>query len=176
MKKLLVLLTALGVIGVLSVEAQSAEITITVQIQSIGVSVTPGAWAIGVVSAGSVQNSGTFTVTNTGNVAEDFQLNTGNSANWTNANATTQGHAAGLNQFALGGLFDTEGIHNFTTDDDITNSAMTASTTRFSDGDDSGVNVGVGASKLLWLRFGVPTAGSNTSAQAITTTITAIAH
>jgi len=180
MKRLLVLLTAISVLclaGISQVSAdQTAQITITVQIQSLGVSVMPPSWPIGLVEAGSTRDSSAFTVTNTGNIAEDFQLNTANSTNWTNANASSQGNSAGVNQFVLKGLFDTAGMQTFATDDDITNSAVTASNTVFSDGDDTGSNVAANASKSLYLQLGVPTAGSNTNAQTINVTITAQAH
>ncbi|MFH1563090.1 MAG: hypothetical protein ABIF11_06720 [Nitrospirota bacterium] len=174
MKRLLTLITAMSVIGFAGVSSAdtTANIAITVQIQSLGVSVSPGLWTIGAVGAGSTQDSGAFSVTNTGNITEKFALNTANSANWTN----NAGGSAGVNQFVLKGLFDTAGAHTFATDDDITNSSVTASTTIFSDGDANGTNVSVAASRDLFLRLNLPTAGSNTNSQTINVTVTAQAQ
>lgn len=174
MKKLLTLITALSVIGFAGISSadQTAQISITVQIQSLGVSVTPTSWAIGAVGAGSTQDSTAFTVTNTGNVTEKFALNTGDSANWAN----NAGGSAGVNLFVLKGLFDTAVAHTFATEDDITNSPVTASGTVFSDGDATGTNVAAGATRDLYLRLNLPTAGSNTNAQTINVTTTAQAQ
>lgn len=184
MKRLLALILAIsmiGVVGVSKANAQEANITITVQILSLGVSVTPDTWGIGVVPAGSTQDSGAFSVTNTGNVTEDFQLNTADSANWDN-DAGPDGdndNIAEENEFVLRGIFDTDVLpHQFQTEDRLTNTAQTAETAapdnRFTDGDEDGQDVAAGSSVNLFLQLDVPTAGSDTSQQNITVTITAI--
>jgi hypothetical protein len=159
-------------------EAWAAEVTITVQIQSIGVTVTPDSWDIGVVSAGSTETSDAFTVTNTGNVAEDFLLGVTGSANWTNDTNEDNNNAAGVNEYVLRALFD-DATHNFETNDRVDDTAQVADPTtgtRFTDGSDSGNNVPAGASRNLYLQLEVPTAGSNTAEQTLTLQVTAQAH
>jgi hypothetical protein len=56
----------------------------TIFISEIGITVTPGAWAIGSQLLGYVGESGTFTVENTGGVAEDIAIFGSNGSNgWT---------------------------------------------------------------------------------------------
>jgi hypothetical protein len=68
--------------------------------------------------------------------------------------------------------------HQFQTEDRLTNTAQTAETAapdnRFTDGDEDGQDVAAGSSVNLFLQLDVPTAGSDTSQQNITVTITAI--
>jgi hypothetical protein len=179
-KKILTVgLIGLGVLFFATPEVEAVDVTITVQIQSIGVDVSPTFWNIGVVAAGSTHTS-TFTVTNTGNVAEDFLLAVTDPADWTNdTNAATPDNNPGLNEYVLRALFDTTGTHNFADDDRVDDTAQVAhdtSGTRYTDGDASGNNVPAGASRNLYLQFDVPTAGSNTAQQQLTLHVTAQAH
>jgi len=58
-------------------------VTGTIVSETIGITVDPGAWALGTVSLSSVKESGTFTLQNTGNVAEDFSVRaTDGSGGW----------------------------------------------------------------------------------------------
>ena len=133
-------------------------------------------WAIGIQTAGSTQTSSAITVTNDGNVTETFQLNTGSSANWANANAAGTGNSAGVDLFVLRAVFDGTAVSAFDANDDVTNTATSASTTRFSDGDDSGAGVGATTSKELWLQLVLPTSDTSGGvSQTITLTVTAVA-
>jgi len=68
----------------------------TVFISEIGITVTPDAWAIGSQLLGYVGESGTFTVENTGGVAEDIAIFGSNGSNgWTLASE------AGVNAFKV---------------------------------------------------------------------------
>jgi len=63
--------------------ADSAQISVTVTLENISVSVDPTSWAIGTVAAESATQSGTYTITNNGNVAEDISVQCGSSTDWT---------------------------------------------------------------------------------------------
>lgn len=167
--------------GTLSGGGQNYSLILTGGVPVVlSVSVTPDTWAIGAVAAGSTQNSTAFTVTNDGNVAEDFSLSVADPANWTNdTNAGSPDNAAGANEYVLRALFDTASTHTYEVTDCLDDTAQVADDTggtRFTDGDDSGNNVAVGANKSLYLQFDVPTTGSNTTEQSLTLTITAQQH
>jgi hypothetical protein len=74
----------------------SATITATVTAQNIALTVTDGAVSYGTVALGSsvgTNSSDTQTITNAGNVAEDFTIKGSNSADWILDSAnSTQNH------------------------------------------------------------------------------------
>jgi hypothetical protein len=145
----------------------------------ISITVDPTSWDIGAVPPGSTQTSA-FTVTNTGNVAEDFLLGVTGSANWTNDTNGDNNNAAGVNEYVLRALFDDGATtQNFADNDRVDDTAQVAhdtSGTRYTDGDASGNNVPAGASRNLYLQLEVPTAGSNTAQQQLILQVTAQPH
>lgn len=77
--------------------ADNATVTATVTVQNISVSVSDGTVAYGTLGTNSTagtNGSDTQTVTNTGNVAEDFLIKGSNSASWTlnTANSTSDNY------------------------------------------------------------------------------------
>jgi len=101
MKSLIATLCTLGVVGMVIgaavLGATEATITATVTVQNISLSVSDGSIAYGVLPTGYSKSTcdlnDTQTVTNDGNVAEDFNIKGKDSENWTLADT------AGTNQY-----------------------------------------------------------------------------
>ena len=181
MRKIILVLVAVGLLGLWTVEsvdaADTATITVTVTCRSLGVTVSPLTWPLGVVNVNSINVSSAFTVTNTGNAQQDFQLNASVSAAW------TIGAAPGSEVFRMSAIFGdatpppVEG--DFAAEDNLTTSAVTATATVFAitlEADTiKGFDVAAATTRNLWLRFQAPTLTTATVQQSITVTITAIA-
>jgi hypothetical protein len=133
--------------------ADTAQISVSVTLESISVSVSPTSWAIGMVAAESVKESGTYTVTNNGNVAENISIVCIDSGEWNIADSI------GINQFkmaAQGGALGTSGYTSIRTSQTL-KSNLAAS----------------GTVTDLKLQFTAPQAGSETTEQTIPVTLTA---
>jgi hypothetical protein len=154
MKKLTLMLILLLVGLVSQLQAgPTTGISVTVTLELVSVSVASTSWAIGSVAAESSKESGTYTVTNDGNVTENISIQCGNSASW-----TVVGTISAPNQFkmeAKGGDF----LVTYTSIDSskVLKSSLAAS----------------GTVTDLKLNFTAPQAGSNTTAQTIPITLTA---
>lgn len=133
--------------------ADTANISVTVTLENISVSVSSNSWAIGMVAAESVTESGTYTVTNNGNIAEDINIQCGSSGDWTVA------ASIGIDQFnmaAQGGDLGTSGYTSIHTSQTLKSNLATSLTV-----DD------------LKLQFTAPQAGSVSTEQTIPVTLTA---
>jgi len=87
--------------------------------QTISCSISPGTWAVGTITAGTPVSTfvsgtqGYFTLTNTGNVTEDFTIEgtdaTGSTVTWTltKTPASANQYSLGFGQ-ATGGSYETE--------------------------------------------------------------------
>lgn len=152
--------------------ANPATISVTVTIQNLSVSAT-GPIAFGTVVAGSqTVSTSASTVTNDGNVAETLSLNLTNPGSWTAVQA-----APGAEEYALLAKFNgtAPAAGSFTyADHALSTSSAASSATRFA-GDETGVTVGVSATRSLWFRFNAPTSTAVTTEQTITVTVTAAA-
>ena len=179
MRKIILVLMVIGLFGFavanIADAASTANITVTVTCRVLGVTVSPTTWNIGLVETNSINLSTAFTVTNTGNAQQDFQLNAANSVGW------TIGATPGSEVFRMSAIFkDVAPVEsNFIANDDLTTSAVTATAAIFCiDADAAGVkgyDVVAAATRNLWLRFQAPTSTTATAEQSITVTITAIA-
>ncbi|MBN1903189.1 hypothetical protein JW926_17845 [Candidatus Sumerlaeota bacterium] len=152
-KRLFLTALCLFVLAVSIQAADTAQISVTVTLENISVSVAPTSWAIGMVAAESVTESGTYTVTNNGNIAENIAIQCGNSADWT-VSATV-----GIDLFkmaAQGGDLGTSGYTSI-------NASQTLKTNLASSGTVAD----------LKLQFSAPQAGSIADPQTIAVTLTA---
>ena len=125
---------------------------------SIAITVTPGTWDIGPRALDVVVESGTYTVTNTGNVAEDVTI------------AATDG----ANSWTLSGTVGTDAfkVEADQADDGSYETVLTTAGQAFV------INLGASSSELLGLRYSSPsgdTQGGGTS-QDFTVTLTASEH
>lgn len=94
----------LGLVGILAgsvaFAATTASVTATVTVQNVSVSVAPGSVAYGTLGANTSAGTNpaqTQTLTNNGNVTEDFNIRGQNSASWTLA--ATSGTDAYVHKF-----------------------------------------------------------------------------
>ena len=158
--------------------AETADITVTVTIQNLSLALSSNTWAIGTVTAGSttqMTEADDITVTNDGNVDEDFTLKLTNPAAW------TAGAAAAADVYVLSGLFcaaaDAPAGGDFGADDVITTSTQTSTAAIFgyAGASDDGVAVSAGTSVDLWIGFDAPTSSSDFTQQTITVTVGAVA-
>jgi hypothetical protein len=158
--------------------AQTADIDVTVTIQNLSISLSSNTWAIGTVTAGSttqMTEADDITVTNDGNVDEDFTLELTDPAAWTSA------AAPGADIYTMSGLYcgggDAPGGADFGAEDVLTTATQTATATIFgyAGGSADGVSVGAGSSVDLWLEFQAPTSSSSFVEQTITVTVGAVA-
>jgi len=153
MKKLTLMLILLLVGLVSQLQAgQTAGISVTVTLELISVSVAPTSWAIGSVAAESSKESGTYTVTNDGNVTENISIQCGNSGSW-----TIVGTISGPNQFKMEAKGGDQATYTSIDSSKVLKSNLAASVTVTD----------------LKLNFTAPQAGSNTTEQTITVTLTA---
>lgn len=159
-------------------EAASEVVTLTVTIKRISVAVSSGTVAFGAVADGAIvqtSEANDVTVTNDGNVAEDFTLALSESGPW------SPGAAPGPDVFVLSGLFvgDADaptGVH-FNLDDVIATGEQTADGAVFGDAAfaANGAGVPAGGANDLWLEFKAPTSSTVFTQQAITVTVGAVA-
>jgi hypothetical protein len=154
MKKLTLMLILLlfGLVSQLQA-GQTTGISVTVTLELISVSVAPTSWAIGSVAAESSKESGTYTVTNDGNVTENISIQCGSSANWTVAATIST-----TNQFKM----EAKGGDFLATYTSIDTSKVLKSNL-----------AALGTVTDLKLNFTAPQAGSNTTEQTISVTLTA---
>jgi len=172
------LIVALAVFAAEANAASTADITVTVTIQNLSVSLSSNTWALGTVVAGSttqMTEADDITVTNDGNVDEDFTLKL------TDPSAWTAGATAGADVYVMSGLFcasaDAPGGSDFQADDVLTTTTQTATSAVFGyvGGSDDGVAVPAGNSVDLWLEFQAPTSTTNFTQQTIVVTVGAVA-
>jgi hypothetical protein len=166
MKSLIATLCTLGVvgmvIGVAVLGATEATITATVTVQNISLSVSDGSIAYGVLPVNTSKSTCDFspydtqTVTNDGNVAEDFSIKGQNSQNWTLADT------AGTDQY----------VHKFATSSCPWTSG-TALTTSYQT---MATNIPVNGSVTLNLQITTPTATNYYTQQDVSVTVMAAAH
>jgi len=169
MKKILLIVIAILLISLSSVAniaqaSSSATVASTVTIQSVSVSVGSGTVTYGTLATNTSESTivsdlnDTQTVTNNGNVAEDFTVKGQNSANWTLA------ASAGSDQY----------VHKFCTSScgtPPTNfSALTTSYQSLAS------NVAAAGTANLDLQITTPTSSSVTTQQTVDVTILAAAH
>lgn len=154
--------------------ASSANVTVTVTIQNLSVSLSDANWSIGTISASSVvdmTSSQKITVTNDGNVPENFTLRLTDPTGW------TAGSTAGAEIYVMKGLFvgtsDSVVTANFGGDDVITTTPQTATTAVFNYAGSSanGASVPPLGARALWLQFSAPTATSVDTSQSIVITV-----
>jgi hypothetical protein len=173
-----VLIVAVPALTTTAFAAETADITVTVTIQNLSLNLSSNTWALGTVVAASttqMTEANDITVSNDGNVNEDFTLKLTNPAAWTAAAAPAP------DVFVLSGLFcaaaDAPGGADFAADDVLTTTTQTATATilGFAGGSDDGVSVAAGGSVDLWLEFAAPTSSTDFSQQTITVTVGAVA-
>jgi hypothetical protein len=167
MKSLIATLCTLGVVGMVIgaavLGATEATITATVTVQNISLSVSDGSIAYGVLPTGYSKSTcdlnDTQTVTNDGNVAEDFNIKGQNSQNWTLG--STPGSEVYVHKFATSSC---EYI-NWDTAPALTTSYQTMAT-----------NVAQNATTTLNLRITTPTTTNHYTEQDVSVTVMAAAH
>lgn len=158
--------------------AETADISVTVTIQNLSISLSSNTWALGTVAAAStvqMTEAEDITVTNDGNVDEDFTLML------TDPTAWTAGASAGADVYVLSALFcgaaDAPASGDFNAEDVLTTSAQTSTGAIFgyAGGTADGVAVTAGSGVDLWLEFDAPTSSSDFTEQTITVTVGAVA-
>lgn len=153
MKKLTMMLILLLIGLVSQLQAgPTAGISVTVTLELISVSVAPTSWAIGSVAAESSTESGTYTVTNDGNVTENISIQCGSSASWTVVSTISA-----INQFKMEAKGGDQSSYVSIDTSKVLKSNLAA----------------LGTVTDLMLKFTAPQAGSNTTAQTIPVTLTA---
>jgi hypothetical protein len=166
MKSLIATLCTLGavgmVIGAAVLGATEATITATVTVQNISLSVADGSIAYGVLPVNTSKStcdlSDTQTVTNDGNVAEDFNIK-GKDCSWTLG--STPGSEVYVHKFATSSC----GYINWDTAPALTTSYQTMAT-----------NIPVNGSATLNLQITTPTATNFYTQQDVSVMVQAVAH
>jgi hypothetical protein len=173
-----VLFVAIASLTGVASAAGTADIDVTVTIQNLSISLSSNTWGIGTIVAGSttqMTEADDITVTNDGNVDEDFTLKLTDPAAW------TSGASPGADAFTMSGLFcgaaDAPGGTDFNAEDVMTTSAQTATANVFgyAGGSSDGVSVAASSAVDLWLEFQAPTSSSSFTQQTITVTVGAVA-
>jgi hypothetical protein len=162
MRSLIVILGILCVTGLVVVPlvqaAETATVTATVTVQNISVSVSDGSVAYGAMALNTSKStcdlSDTQTVTNDGNVTEDFNIKGQNSANW------TLGSTPGNNQY----------VHKFSTSS-CPWSSGTALTTSYLT---LATGIAPSGTTTLNLQITTPTSTSSYDQQSVDVTVQAI--
>jgi len=165
MKSLIATLCTLGVVGMVIgaavLGATEAMITATVTVQNISLSVSDGSIAYGVLPVNTSRDtcyfSDTQTVTNDGNVAEDFNIKGKNSENW------TLGSTPGSEVY----------VHKFATSSCPVTWGGTALTTSYQT---MATNIPVNGSATLNLQITTPTATNYYTQQDVSVMVQAVAH
>jgi hypothetical protein len=165
MKSLVTTLCTLGVVGmviwVAVLGATEATITATVTVQNISLSVSDGSIAYGVLPVNTSRDTcyldDTQTVTNDGNVAEDFNIKGKNSENW------TLGSTPGSEVY----------VHKFATSSCPVTWGGTALTTSYQT---MATNIPVNGSATLNLQITTPTATNYYTQQDVSVMVMAVAH
>jgi hypothetical protein len=165
MKSLIATLCTLGVVGMVIgaavLGATEATITATVTVQNISLTVADGSIAYGVLPVNTSRDTcylnDAQTVTNDGNVAEDFNIKGKDSENWTLADT------AGTNQY----------VHKFATSSCPVTWGGTALTTSYQT---MATNVATSSSVTLNLQITTPTATNYYTQQDVSVMVQAVAH
>jgi len=174
--KLSVMIAAITVVVMVWTSIASAgnpaTINVTVTIQNLSVSAT-GPIAFGVVATGSeTVATGASTVTNDGNITEDYSLNLTDPASWTAVQA-----APGAEEYCLSAQFNSSqptAISYTYTDHALSMVSTACSASQFA-GNQDGVAVAASGTLSLWLKFEAPTSTVVSAEQTIVVTITASA-
>ena len=167
-KKFVIPISVLGLVGMLVaysvvLAGTTATVTATVTVQNISLSVADGSAAYGVLGSNTTKSTCTSelndaqTVTNDGNVAENFNIEGQNSANWTLA-AT-----AGSDQYVQ--KFATSTCSTFSGGTALTTSYVTAAT-----------NVAASATSTLNLQINTPNPSSFFTQQSVDVLLQAVAY
>ena len=159
--------------------AQTADITVTVTCRNLSVSVDPSSYAFGTVSEGSETVASTaITVTNNGNVNEDFEVKLAAVAGWTALQAGTPG----ADEYILGAIFKTAAPTTGDYDDSedmLSTSFVESSATIFAKdtdaADQKGYSVAASGTRNLWFYFFAPSSTTVGTQQSITVTVRATA-
>ena len=165
MKSLIATLFTLGVVGMVIgaavLGASEATITATVTVQKISLSVSDGSIAYGIIPAGQSKSTcdlnDTQTVTNDGNVAEDFSIKGKDSQYWTLASTP------GFEQY----------VHKFDTSSCPVTWGGTPLTTSYQT---MATNVAPNATTTLNLQITTPTVTNHYTEQDVSVTVMAAAH
>ncbi len=180
MKKIILVLVAVGLLGLgaMAEAAQTADITVTVTCRKLSVGVSPTSYAFGTVNEGTTTVAASaIVVTNDGNVAETYQIKLTNPGGWTAIQAGTPG----TDQYMLSAIFHgaTAPLTGDFADNDALGTAyVTCSATVFAKDTsppETGVGVAAGAERRLWFRFVAPSYSTVGTPQSITVTINATA-
>jgi len=163
MKSLIAVLCVFGVValmtGISVLAAETTSVTATVTVQNISVSVSDGTVAYGTLAVGTSKStcdlSDTQTLTNDGNVTEDFNIKGQNSASWTLA------ETAGSEEY----------VHEFSTDT-CPVSTWTPLTTDYQT---AATGITAGGTSPLNLQITTPTATNDYTEQSVDVTILAVA-
>lgn len=163
MKSLIATISILGVIGLMTgiwaLAAQTATVTATVTVQNISVSVSDGTVPYGTLTLNATSSTcslgDTQTMTNDGNVTENFNIKGQNSTSW------TLGSTPGSNQY----------VHQFATSS-CPVSTWTALTTSYQT---AVTNVAASATSTLNLQINTPTATTDYTQQSVDVTVQAVA-
>lgn len=166
-KSIIASICILGLVGMVAgvavKAASTATVTATVTVQNISLSVSDGSVAYGTLASNTTKSTCTSelndlqTVTNNGNVAENFNISGQNSANWTLA-AT-----AGTDQY----------VHKFATSTCSTWSGGTALTTSYTT---ANTNVAASATTTLNLQINTPNPSTVFTQQSVNVLLQAVAY
>jgi hypothetical protein len=175
MRRILILMLIVAV-GLLlmpqpSQAASEATVTITVLVASLCVSVDKATWDVGTVQAAGakVMSAGDkITITNCGNVAENFSLRVGSSSPGSWPPTGPGENAYRMLARMTGTSAPAEGDYS-TSNDLLTSSTQVADGAKFGAG---GNNITASGTAPLWLRFDAPTSLNPTSQGQQTITLT----
>ena len=112
MKKILISIIVLGLIATLAapmaaMAAPTGTVSVTTGASTVSMTVSPGTWSVGTITAGTAYSTftsgeqGEFTLTNDGNVTEDFTIQ-GTNASGSTVTWTLSKTLSSANQYSLG--------------------------------------------------------------------------
>jgi len=182
MRKIILVLMAVGLLGLAMVDlvsaASTADITVTVTCRKLSVGVTPSSYAFGLVDVISETVATTsIGVSNDGNVSEDFKLKLTDPVGWTALQAGTPG----TDQYILGAIFMTAApvaADYIDSEDMLSTDYAEASTTVFAKNTvepegEKGYSVLASEARKLWFYFYAPALTTVGTEQSITVTVEA---
>ena len=182
MRYLLAGLLILGLVGLASQSyaGTTENITVYVKIQKLSVAVNPTSYNFGTVTEGwSGVATSSITVTNDGNVTEEFKLKIASEPNgsWTSVTAA----APGPEEYRLSAIFKGSLPSTYGAEDSFSVATERTATTDdlAESGDGEGVkgyNVAESAERGLWFKFEAPSSTIITTEQSIIAQITAAAY
>jgi len=183
MRKIILVLTVVGLFSLAIVDvvsaASTADVVISVTCRKLSVGVSVGTSAFGTVNEGSeTVASSANGVNNDGNVTEDFELKLTAVAGWTALQAGTPG----TDEYILGAIFKFAAPTTADYDDseDMLSTGYVEATTAIfaKDGDvvgEKGYSVAASGNRNLWFYFFAPSATTVGTQQLITVTCRATA-